>query len=135
MTNRRVLRVTSQGSWPKAEAEFHSQLTHAASRLVETLGLRWIALRTEVDGLIDRAGARVAFEVDEVGPGHQGRSVLVRGTLERIDPETAEFNVRFDSEPWLPDREAWLVIEPFTITGREVLPGEREWAFSVSAYL
>jgi hypothetical protein len=61
--------------------------------------------------------------------------VLVRGTLQRIDPEAASFGDRFDSAPWLPDREAWLVIEPFSITGRELLPGEREWAFNVGAYL
>jgi hypothetical protein len=59
----------------------------------------------------------------------------VRGTLQRIDPETAGFSNRFDSEPWLPDRDSWLVIEPFSITGRELMQGEREWAFSVRAYL
>jgi nitroimidazol reductase NimA-like FMN-containing flavoprotein (pyridoxamine 5'-phosphate oxidase superfamily) len=104
-------------------------------RLVETLGLRWIALRTEAGGLVDEPGTRVAFEIDEIGPGRQGRSVLVRGTLERIDRETAGFGDRFDSEPWLPDRDSWLVIEPYTITGRELQAGEREWAFSVGAYL
>lgn len=104
-------------------------------RLVETLGVRWIALRTEPGGPIDEPGARVAFEIDEVGPVHRASSVLVRGTLARIDPGAADFGGRFDSTPWLPDRDSWLVIEPFSITGRELHPGEREWAFDVGAYL
>ena len=48
----------------------------------------------------------------------------------------------FDSEPWITqDRDAWLVIEPYTITGRRLVamtdptPAEREWAFHPDAYL
>jgi nitroimidazol reductase NimA-like FMN-containing flavoprotein (pyridoxamine 5'-phosphate oxidase superfamily) len=104
-------------------------------RFVETMGIRWIAIRTEAGGLVDAPNSQVAFEIDEIGPGHQGRSVLVRGTLQRVDFEAAGFDERFDSEPWLPDRDSWLVIEPYTVTGRELLPGAGDWAFSVGAYL
>ena len=106
-------------------------------RLVETLGLTWIALRTRPGNVIDQASNQVAFEIDGIDPSHQrGWSVLVRGTLQPVDPEAASFRDRFDAEPWLTtERDAWLVIEPFSITGRELHPSEQEWAFHHRAYL
>lgn len=104
-------------------------------RLVETVGVCWIALRTESGGIIDAPNSKVAFEIDEIGPGRRGLSVLVQGTLQRVDPTAAEYGGHFDSLPWLPERDSWLVIEPYRITGRELLPGEQDWAFSIRAYL
>ncbi len=106
-------------------------------RLVETLGLTWIALRTRPGNTIDRASERAAFEIDGIDPSrHRGWSVLVRGTLLAVDPDAADFRERFDSAPWLgAERDAWLMIEPFSITGRELHPAEDEWAFHVGAYL
>jgi nitroimidazol reductase NimA-like FMN-containing flavoprotein (pyridoxamine 5'-phosphate oxidase superfamily) len=106
-------------------------------RMVETLGLTWVALRTRPHNVLDRPWSMVAFEIDDIDPGHrQGWSVLVRGTLEPVDPDAADFRDRFDSAPWLAtERDAWLMIEPFSITGRRLLPSEREWAFHVRAYL
>jgi nitroimidazol reductase NimA-like FMN-containing flavoprotein (pyridoxamine 5'-phosphate oxidase superfamily) len=105
-------------------------------RLVETVGLRWIAMRTRPDGVIDRATMQVAFEIDSIDPGHhQGWSVLVRGTMQPVDRDAAEFRERFDSEPWLDERDAWYAIEPFSITGRQLHAAAPEWAFSVGAYL
>jgi Pyridoxamine 5'-phosphate oxidase len=73
----------------------------------------------------------VAFEIDGIDPAHQGGwSVLVRGTLHHVDPDAADFRERFDSEPWVAaERESWLAIEPFAITGRRLHAAEREWAF------
>ena len=64
----------------------------------------------------------VAFQIDAIDPAHhQGWSVLVRGTLHRVDPNTADFRERFDPEPWiLAERDAWLIVEPFAITGRRL---------------
>ncbi len=106
-------------------------------RLVETLGLTWVALRTRPGNVIDQASDKVAFEIDGVDPSHhRGWSVLVRGTLLVIDTEAASFRERFDSEPWLTtERDAWLVIEPFSITGRELHASEQSWAFHHRAYL
>jgi nitroimidazol reductase NimA-like FMN-containing flavoprotein (pyridoxamine 5'-phosphate oxidase superfamily) len=104
-------------------------------RLVETLDLRWIALRTASGGLVDEPGTRVAFEIDEIGPGPRGSSVLVRGVLAHVDPDAAGYRERFDSVPWVPARDVWLAIEPFSITGRELHPGERDWPFDFAAYL
>lgn len=106
-------------------------------RLVETLALTWIALRTRPGNVIDQAGAKVAFEVDSIDPTHhRGWSVLVRGTLLPINPDAAGFRERFDSAPWLAtERDSWLVIEPFSITGRELHPSQPDWAFQLDAYL
>lgn len=114
----------------------HPMILPVNYRLVETTAVTWVALRTRPGGEIDRASMKVAFEIDEIDPYHrQGWSVLVRGMLQPVDPEAAEFRERFDSEPWLADRDAWYVIEPFSITGRELHPAASEWAFQVGAYL
>lgn len=106
-------------------------------RLVKTSGLTWVALRTRPGGVIEQAAMNVAFEIDDIDPvHHQGWSVLVRGTLHHVDPDAADFRERFDPEPWiLADRDAWLVIEPFAISGRKLHPAEVEWAFHIRGYL
>jgi len=104
--------------------------------LVETSGLTWVAVRTRPGSIIDRAPMQVAFEIDNIDSlHHQGWSVLVRGTLHHVDPDAADFRDRFDPHPWLTDeRDAWLVIQPFTISGRRLHATEREWAFHLRAY-
>jgi len=105
--------------------------------LIETVGLTWVAIRARAGGMIDRAGAACAFEIDGIEPRHEeGWSVVVRGTLHHADAEAAGFRERFDSHPWLADREAWLLVEPFSITGRRLHPAAVEpWAFHLRAYL
>jgi nitroimidazol reductase NimA-like FMN-containing flavoprotein (pyridoxamine 5'-phosphate oxidase superfamily) len=106
-------------------------------RLVETLGLTWVAVRTRPGNVLDQPSTKVAFEIDGIDPAHQrGWSVLVRGTLHHVDAPAADFRDRFDAMPWLTTgRDAWLVIEPFAITGRELHPAEPDWPFHVRAYL
>lgn len=72
--------------------------------------------------VIERAATKVAFEIDEIDPVHrQGWSVVARGTLHPVDSTVADFRERFDPEPWLlAERDAWLVIQPFAITGRRL---------------
>jgi nitroimidazol reductase NimA-like FMN-containing flavoprotein (pyridoxamine 5'-phosphate oxidase superfamily) len=95
-------------------------------RFVETSGRQWFALRTQPGSAIDRAPIPVALEIDGIdAEGHQGWSVLVRGTLHHVDPDAADFRERFDPEPWLEiGRDAWLVVEPFAITGRRLHAAE-----------
>ena len=106
-------------------------------RLAMLYGRTWIAIRTRPGNVIDHQGMKVAFEVD--GADHmrrQGWSVLVRGTLQHVDPDVADIREHFDSEPWLStEREAWLIVEPFAITGRRLHPQTRDWAFHTQAYL
>ena len=89
---------------------------------VEASGRQWFALRTQAGSAIDRAAIPVALEIDGIdSEGHEGWSVLVRGTLHHVDPDAADFRERFDPEPWLEiGRDAWLVVEPFAITGRRL---------------
>lgn len=106
-------------------------------RLLETSSSTWVALRTRSGNVIDQASMNVAFEIDGIDAAHhRGWSVLVRGMLQHVDPDAAGFRERFDPQPWMAtDRDAWLIIEPFSITGRELHPSEQEWAFHLGAYL
>ncbi len=106
-------------------------------RLVETNALTWVALRTRPGNVIERASINVAFEIDGIDPMYkQGWSVLVRGTLHHVDPEAADFRERFDPEPWiLAERDAWLAVEPFAISGRRLHAAESEWAFNPRGYV
>src|ERR1700748_568682 len=105
-------------------------------RLVETSARTWLALRTRAGGLVDRASLPVAFEIDGADPfAKQGWSVVVRGTLHDVDLESADFAERFDPEPWLEDRDSWLIIDSFSITGRRLHAASTEWIFHVGEYL
>jgi Pyridoxamine 5'-phosphate oxidase len=106
-------------------------------RLIEASGVTWVAVRVRPGGVLGRAQMPVAFEIDGIDPAHrQGWSVLVRGTLQHANPDAADFRARFDSEPWVAlERDAWLVIEPFSISGRRLHAGESEWAFHPRGYL
>jgi nitroimidazol reductase NimA-like FMN-containing flavoprotein (pyridoxamine 5'-phosphate oxidase superfamily) len=106
-------------------------------RLVEKGGDTWIAVRARHGGVIEHEGMKVAFQIDGVDEfGHQGWSVLARGTLHHVDPDAAGFREQFDPNPWiLEDRDAWLVVIPFAITGRQLHSGTGDWAFHERAYL
>jgi hypothetical protein len=106
-------------------------------KLVETDRPVWIAIRTRSGNVIDRASQHAAFEIDRIDPSeHEGWSVLVRGTLQHVDPDSADFRERFDPQPWLDsERDAWLVIEPFSITGRLLRSSQPQWAFHLAGYL
>ena len=106
--------------------------------IVESYGRTWFALRTRPGNVIDQGSVQhVALQIDCIdGAHHTGWSVLVRGTLQRVSPNTTAFRDRFDPQPWFDDdRDAWLVLEPFDITGRALHPAETEWAFTANAYL
>jgi hypothetical protein len=106
-------------------------------KLVETSGPLWVALRTRPGSVIDRASMPAAFEIDHIDlTEHEGWSVLVRGTLHHVDPDSADFRQRFDPHPWLDDeRDAWLIIEPFWISGRLLRSPQPQWAFHLDGYL
>jgi uncharacterized protein len=106
-------------------------------RLVEQFGRNWLAIRTRPGNVLDLAPMPAAFEIDGIDLGRQcGWSVVVRGMLQHVDANVAAFTERFDPEPWLDrDRDSWLVIEPFAITGRALRQTEFEWAFHEGGYL
>jgi len=91
-------------------------------RLVHARGLTWIALRTRMGGVVERSSLDVGFEIDNADdPTRTGWSVLVRGTLHHLDTDAADFDESFDSEPWLGDRHAWMIIQPYSIEGRRLI--------------
>jgi hypothetical protein len=98
-------------------------------RLVTLPGPRyWVAIRTRPGGIVDRAAISVAFEIDDINAEHrEGWSVVVRGTLHHIDPDVADFGQRFDPDSWVPNRNTWMVIEAFQITGRALHRPDRDW--------
>jgi nitroimidazol reductase NimA-like FMN-containing flavoprotein (pyridoxamine 5'-phosphate oxidase superfamily) len=106
-------------------------------RAVEPGGRLLLALRTRPENVIDRDGAPVAFEIDGIDAvQRQGWSVVVRGTLHRLWSGIEWVREQFDPHPWLTaDRDAWLLVEPLTITGRRLHSGHRDWAFDSRAYL
>jgi hypothetical protein len=92
-------------------------------RLVRSSDLNWIAFRTRLGGILDRTSLHVAFEIDHIDDARRtGWSVLVRGTLQHVDPDVADFRGRFDSEPWVVERDVWMIIQPYTIEGRRLEP-------------
>jgi nitroimidazol reductase NimA-like FMN-containing flavoprotein (pyridoxamine 5'-phosphate oxidase superfamily) len=114
----------------------HPMVLPVNYRLAETSTATWIAIRSRPGGAISQAPTKVAFEIDGIDHVRkQGWSVVVRGMLQPVDPEAADFAAHFDSEPWLRERDAWFVIEPFAMTGRELHHADDEWAFNVGAYL
>jgi nitroimidazol reductase NimA-like FMN-containing flavoprotein (pyridoxamine 5'-phosphate oxidase superfamily) len=132
----RLLRETAVGRIAVIVDEFPVVLP-VNYRLVETTGVTWVALRTRPGNVIDQASQNVAFEIDGMDPIYkQGWSVLVRGTMHHVDADAADFRERFDPEPWiLAERDAWLVIDPFAITGRRLHPEVTEWVFHARGYL
>jgi nitroimidazol reductase NimA-like FMN-containing flavoprotein (pyridoxamine 5'-phosphate oxidase superfamily) len=97
-------------------------------RLVETSGPTWIAVRTRPGNRLDRDRVPAAFEIDHVDHHRkEGWSVLVRGMLLRVDADAAGFRTLFDPHPWLiEERDRWLVLEPFAVTGRRLHVGAAE---------
>ena len=79
----------------------------------------------------------MAFQTDEIDPAHhQGWSVLARGTLHPVDPDAADFHERFDPHPWIEaERDAWLIVDPFVLTGRRLHGARPGWAFTDGAYV
>jgi nitroimidazol reductase NimA-like FMN-containing flavoprotein (pyridoxamine 5'-phosphate oxidase superfamily) len=105
--------------------------------LVEMNDRLCLMFRTRSGNVIDRAAAEVAFEIDGVDPSHRrGWSVLLRGTLQHVTADNTLLRAHFDPNSWLSaDRDAWLVLEPSTISGRRLVEATLKWAFHESAYL
>ena len=105
-------------------------------RLVEPSSGPLLAVRTRPGAVIDQAPSSVAFEIDSIDPVHQeGWSVLVRGELLHATPTSAEFRELYDPKSWVADRESWLLVDPWAISGRELHGAEAAWPFQPAAYI
>jgi nitroimidazol reductase NimA-like FMN-containing flavoprotein (pyridoxamine 5'-phosphate oxidase superfamily) len=105
-------------------------------RLVEPTSGPLLAVRTRPGGVIERAPTNVAFEIDSIDHvHHQGWSVLVQGELLHANPTSAGFRERYDPESWLNDPEAWLLVNPWAITGRQLHGSEPLWQVHPGEYM
>ena len=107
-------------------------------RLVpSTTGNAAIAIRTRAHGILDRPSFASGFEIDGFDPlTATGWSVVLRGTLSHADAPGVPTWVRaWDPRPWLTHRDLWLYFLPTTITGRRLVAGTVEWAFSIHGYV
>ena len=105
-------------------------------RLAEPTSGPLLAVRTRPGNVIENAPTSVAFEIDSIDPlHHQGWSVLVRGELLHATPTSADFQALYDPEPWLADRDAWLLVDPWQITGRELHGADPLWQFRPGEYV
>src|SRR5438552_350269 len=107
-------------------------------RIVQSEQQTFISIRTRPGNVIDRSGPPVAFEIDGIDAHHgTGWSVLVRGKLyHMVDMQRRSWPGPLDPQPWVTDdRDAWLLIEPESITGRRLKTIDTEWAFHIRAYL
>src|SRR5690242_12542049 len=100
-------------------------------RLAEPPSGPLVAIRTRPGNVIDQAPESVAFEIDSIDQvHHRGWSVVVRGELMHASSGSAQVRNYLDSQPWIStDRDAWLLIDPFAITGRELHTAESQWVF------
>ena len=73
----------------------------------------------------------------QVADGEQSAAVEDRRRLREVDgPDAAGFRERFDPEPWvIAERDAWLIVDPVTISGRQLRGAEPEWPFRSEGYL
>lgn len=105
-------------------------------RLAEPESGPLIAVRTRPGNVIDQSPTDVAFEIDSIDPiHHQGWSVLVRGELLHAFPASGVFREGYDPESWLTDRDAWLLIDPLAISGRELHGTEPLWHIHPEGYV
>lgn len=105
-------------------------------RLVEPSSGPILAVRTRPGTVIDQAPTSVAFEIDSIDlVHHEGWSVLVRGELLHATPTSAEFRELYDPKSWVADRESWLLVDPWAISGRELHGAEAVWPFHPAAYI
>ena len=104
-------------------------------RLVEPPSGPLLALRTRTGNVIEQAPTSVAFEIDSIDATHHaGWSVLVRGELLHASATSAQFRELYDPASWLDDREAWLLIDPWAISGRELRGADLQWPVRPSEY-
>jgi len=105
-------------------------------RLAEPPSGPLLAVRTRPGNVIDQAPTNVAFEIDSIDPVlHEGWSVLVRGELLHAFPSSTDFRDGYDPESWLADRDAWLLIDPWAISGRELHGPEPIWHIHQGGYV
>jgi nitroimidazol reductase NimA-like FMN-containing flavoprotein (pyridoxamine 5'-phosphate oxidase superfamily) len=106
-------------------------------RLVEPPSGPLLVVRTRPGNVLEQAISNVAFEIDSIDRAKQeGWSVLVQGELLHAYPASATARELYEPDPWvIDDRKAWLFIDPFAISGRQLHGTERDWPFHPGDYM
>jgi len=105
-------------------------------RLAEPPSGPLVAIRTQPGTVIEQAPSSVAFEIDAIDAvHHEGWSVLVRGELLHANPTSEKFRELYEPSSWLADRESWLLVDPWAITGRQLRGAESVWPFRPGEYV
>lgn len=95
-----------------------------------------LIIRTRPTGVLDQHKTAAGFEIDDINPiTATGWCVVVKGTLLHADIAGTPLWARdWDPRPWLTQRDLWMVLLPETVSGRRLIAGAVEWAFSIHAY-
>jgi nitroimidazol reductase NimA-like FMN-containing flavoprotein (pyridoxamine 5'-phosphate oxidase superfamily) len=106
-------------------------------RLVEPPSGPLVVVRTRPGNVIEQTTAKVAFEIDSIDlVNHQGWSVVVRGELLHAYPASVSARELYEPDAWPTEgRNAWLFIDPFAISGRELHGAEPYWSFHPGDYM
>jgi hypothetical protein len=96
-----------------------------------------IVIRTRAHGCLDHPNSAAGFEIDGTDSQNAtGWSVVVRGTLLHADAYGVPTWVRdWDPRPWLSARDTWMYLRPISMSGRRLVSGAVEWAFSIHGYV
>ena len=127
MSNDEPLEMTLDECWEMLQT---ARLGRLAFRIVDEVHLTPVNFVVDDRSLLFRTaegtkllaaelGSQVAFEVDDIGDGI-ARSVVVRGTAERLPEDQADWADLFDLSPWIlaPPKYDVVEIHPEVVTGR-----------------
>ena len=127
MSNDEPLEMTLDECWEMLQT---ARLGRLAFRIVDEVHITPVNFVVDDRSLLFRTaegtkllaaelGSQVAFEVDDIGDGI-ARSVVVRGTAERLPEDQADWADLFDLSPWIlaPPKYDVVEIHPEVVTGR-----------------
>ena len=105
-------------------------------RLVESPSGPLIAVRTRPGNVIAQAPESVAFEIDAIDPvDHEGWSVLVRRRTRSTPLRPLPIRELYDPNPWLAERDAWILIDSWAVSGRRLHGAELLWHYRPGGYV
>ncbi len=105
--------------------------------LVDALGSMHVVFHTRPGSTLDVVNSPVGFQIDGVDQLRKtGWSVMCRGELRNVLSEDApSWLAAWDPRPWVGSRDAWLYLTIESVTGRELIHPNNDWAAHDHGYL
>jgi uncharacterized protein len=105
--------------------------------VVDSLGAMNIIFHTRPGSTLDAVNCLVGFQIDGIDQFRQtGWSVMGRGELRNVRSEDAPPWLKsWDPHPWVGSRDAWLYLTIESVTGRELVHPNKDWAANDHGYL